>query len=215
MELTNLPCFPGGYDNRVSENVQYHKELDSLATSLGLETATSKTIISALSIPDSIDVLFLLSIPTAFRDILLSEACLLLYTPVNEHFGIVPVEAMRAGIPVLASNTGGPLETIVEGKTGWLRDAQNIPEWTAVMHKVLYEIDRKDLDRISAAGKTRADKEFSLNAMGDRLEEEIVGMLNRARRPFNGLEQVGLVVLVLVGIGLSVIAAFVWKILKS
>ena len=73
-----------------------------------------KTVPSALFIPDSIDVLFLLSVPTAFKNTLLGQSKLLLYTPINEHFGIVPVEAMLAGLPVLASNTGGPLETIVE-----------------------------------------------------------------------------------------------------
>lgn len=201
----------GGYDNRVQENVQYHRELDTLATNLGLQTATSKTIISALSIPDSIDVLFLLSIPTAFRDTLLSQSKLLLYTPINEHFGIVPVEAMHAGIPVLASNTGGPLETIVEGETGWLRDAHSVPDWTAVMHKVLYELDQAQLDQMAVAGKVRAEEKFSLKAMGDTLEEEVSDMLRCERRPFDGLWQVGVVGLILVGIALSVVAAFVWR----
>ncbi|KAI9043429.1 GDP-Man:Man(1)GlcNAc(2)-PP-dolichol alpha-1,3-mannosyltransferase [Aspergillus affinis] len=173
----------GGYDNRVQENVQYHKELDDLATGLGLQTATSKTVISALSIPDSIDVLFLLSVPTAFRDSLLLQSKLLLYTPINEHFGIVPVEAMRAGIPVLASNTGGPLETIVEGETGWLRDAKVDADWTAVMDKVLYGMDQTELDRMSVAAKKRVENEFSLTAMGDSLEEEIGEMLGSERRP--------------------------------
>lgn len=199
----------GGYDNRVQENVQYHKELDDLATSLGLETATSKTVISALSIPDSIDVLFLLSVPTAFRDTLLSQAKLLLYTPVNEHFGIVPVEAMHAGIPVLASNTGGPLETIVEDETGWLRDANSVPEWTAVMDKVLYELDQDTLDRMAAAGKSRVEREFSLAAMGTRVEEEVSDMLASERRPFDFGSQKLLVVLSLSGILLSVLAAWV------
>ena len=199
----------GGYDNRVQENVQYHKELDDLATSLGLETATSKTVISALSIPDSIDVLFLLSVPTAFRDTLLSQAKLLLYTPVNEHFGIVPVEAMHAGIPVLASNTGGPLETIIEDETGWLRDANSVPEWTAVMDKVLYELDQDTLDRMAAAGKSRVEREFSLAAMGTRVEEEVSDMLASERRPFDFGSQKLLVVLSLSGILLSVLAAWV------
>ena len=199
----------GGYDNRVQENVHYHKELDDLATSLGLETATSKTVISALSIPDSIDVLFLLSVPTAFRDTLLSQAKLLLYTPVNEHFGIVPVEAMHAGIPVLASNTGGPLETIVEDETGWLRDANSVPEWTAVMDKVLYELDQDTLDRMAAAGKSRVEREFSLAAMGTRVEEEVSDMLASERRPFDFGSQKLLVVLSLSGILLSVLAAWV------
>ncbi|KAF9893228.1 Alpha-1,3-mannosyltransferase-like protein [Aspergillus nanangensis] len=197
----------GGYDNRVQENVQYHRELDELATSLGLQTATSKTVISALSVPDSIDVLFLLSVPTAFRDTLLSQSKLLLYTPINEHFGIVPVEAMRAGIPVLASNTGGPLETIVEGETGWLRDAKVDAEWTAVMDKVLYQMSQVELGRMSAAAKARVQNEFSLTAMGDSLEQEISDMLAGDKRPFYGFHQV-LVALAVGGVVFSLLVAW-------
>lgn len=200
----------GGYDNRVQENVQYHKELDDLATGLGLQTATSKTVISALSIPDSIDVLFLLSVPSAFRDTLLLQSKLLLYTPVNEHFGIVPVEAMHAGLPVLASNTGGPLETIVEGETGWLRDAQAVDDWTAVMNKVLYEMGDEATARMAASGKSRVEKEFSLTAMGDSLEVEISDMLQKERRAFNGLQQL-LAVSALSGVMISIVFALVLK----
>ncbi|CAG7951209.1 unnamed protein product [Penicillium olsonii] len=196
----------GGYDNRVPENVQYHQELDKLATGLGMETATSKTVVSALSLPDSIDVLFLLSVPTAFKDTLLAQSKLLLYTPINEHFGIVPVEAMRVGLPVLASNTGGPLETIVEGETGWLRDAHADDEWTAVMDKVLYGLGQKNIERIAAAGKERAQQHFSLTAMGDRLEEEISIMLKAERRPFNGWQQVFTILAVLGAIFIAIAA---------
>ncbi|KAJ5653885.1 hypothetical protein N7490_000888 [Penicillium lividum] len=191
----------GGYDNRVQENVQYHQELDTLANGLGLQTATAKTVVSALSIPDDIDVLFLLSVPTTFKDTLLLQSKLLLYTPINEHFGIVPVEAMRVGLPVLASNTGGPLETIVEGETGWLRDAHAVDEWTAVMDKVLNELSPQHTEKMAAAGKLRAVREFSLTAMGDRLEKEISTMVSAKRRPFDGWMQVF--------VGLAIIVALI------
>ncbi|PGH16205.1 hypothetical protein AJ79_01973 [Helicocarpus griseus UAMH5409] len=180
----------GGYDNRVAENVQYHTELDDLAKSLSLRTATSKTVISALSIPDSIDVIFLLSVPSAFKQTLLSTATLLIYTPSHEHFGIVPVEAMHSGLPVLAVNTGGPLETVVEGKTGWLRDARAIEDWTEVMHKVLWKMDAREAAEISANARARVEEKFSLHAMGERLEEEIQDMFDKDARPFGGLWQV-------------------------
>ncbi|OJI95944.1 hypothetical protein ASPVEDRAFT_22976 [Aspergillus versicolor CBS 583.65] len=196
----------GGYDPRIVENVQYHKELDTLATSLGLQTATSKTVPSALSIPDSVDVLFLPSTPSAFRDTLISQSSLLLYTPINEHFGIVPIEAMRAGIPVLASNTGGPLETILEGETGWLRDATDVPAWTAVMDKVLYQMSESELEQISAKAKDRVEAEFSLRAMGEKLEVEIGEMLGSSRRAFNGVQQL-LLLLGIVGVGFAVLVA--------
>ncbi len=42
----------------------------------------------------------------------------LLYPVEDEDFGMIPVEAMGYGIPVIAHRSGGPQETIVEGKTG-------------------------------------------------------------------------------------------------
>ena len=44
----------------------------------------------------------------------------LLYTPWNEDFGIVPLEAMASGAPVAAVDSGGPRETVLGGETGWL-----------------------------------------------------------------------------------------------
>lgn len=54
------------------------------------------------------------------RNQLLSSASVLCYTPHREHFGIVPLEAMDSGIPVVAIRSGGPMETIVNGVTGYL-----------------------------------------------------------------------------------------------
>jgi alpha-1,3/alpha-1,6-mannosyltransferase len=44
----------------------------------------------------------------------------LVYTPSNEHFGIVPLEAMYCGKPVIAVNSGGPLESVKHEETGFL-----------------------------------------------------------------------------------------------
>jgi len=38
----------------------------------------------------------------------------------NEPFGLVPLEAMACGVPIIAVNEGGYRETIVEGETGYL-----------------------------------------------------------------------------------------------
>jgi glycosyltransferase involved in cell wall biosynthesis len=42
----------------------------------------------------------------------------LIFCALDEDFGIVPVEAMAQGIPVIALGQGGVLETVVDGKTG-------------------------------------------------------------------------------------------------
>lgn len=122
----------GGYDSRVQENANTLKELEELADSLKLSHSTYRGDGAALESTTS-DVLFLLSVPDKLKRRLLSSASLLIYTPKNEHFGIVPIEAMLAGLPVLATNTGGPLETIYDGRTGWLRSPEKVAQWTDVM----------------------------------------------------------------------------------
>lgn len=45
------------------------------------------------------------------------------YLPFEEELGIVPLEAMGAGKPVIGSNEGGLTETVIPGKTGFLVDS--------------------------------------------------------------------------------------------
>ena len=94
----------GGYDSRVNENIEYFDELNRLVDDLDLQS----------------NVLFLRSPPDCIKNLLLDYADCVLYTPENEHFGIVPIEAMYKRRPVIACNSGGPLETIQDGKTGFL-----------------------------------------------------------------------------------------------
>ena len=62
------------------------------------------------------------SFTDAERGALLAAAAAVVYTPTNEHFGIVPLEAMAAGRPGLACNSGGPRESVLHGATGFLAE---------------------------------------------------------------------------------------------
>lgn len=53
---------------------------------------------------------------------LYANAKALLFPVEDEDFGMVPIEAMMAGVPVIAHNSGGPKETVIDGKTGVLFD---------------------------------------------------------------------------------------------
>ena len=55
----------------------------------------------------------------------LLAGCRALVFPGVEDFGIVPVEAMAAGKPVIAYRKGGASETVIEGKTGLFFDEQS------------------------------------------------------------------------------------------
>ena len=114
---------------------------------------------------------------------MLSTARLLIYTPQNEHLGIVPLEAMLAGVPVLAANEGGPTETVVEGKTGWLRDVRKVDEWTKVIRNILNgTISQTELQQMGEHGRQRVRALFSKETMAVRLEEEMDGLV-KVERP--------------------------------
>jgi len=85
----------GGYDPRNIENAQYMSELQDLAETLNIPSGERDGMIS-----------FQPNVSNAQRSCLLSSASCLCYTPNREHFGIVPIEAMYAGTPVIAVNSG-------------------------------------------------------------------------------------------------------------
>jgi alpha-1,3/alpha-1,6-mannosyltransferase len=196
----------------VAENVTTYTELCDLASSLKLKHATAKAVISAMSIPSDIAVLFLQSVPNAFKSTLLATSRLLVYTPRNEHFGIVPLEAMMAGIPVLAANEGGPTETVVSGQTGWLRDVNKVQDWTEVMRLALEDGSGEErLQVMGKWGRERVKGEFSKEKMAQRLESEIQAMEAGNRSPIVSTSSV------VFGAGASgiLIAIAIWFAMKA
>ncbi|KAI9032286.1 alpha-1,3/1,6-mannosyltransferase ALG2 [Hyaloraphidium curvatum] len=174
----------GGYDTRVAENVEYHIELQDRARKLELKTCTVK----AGPTPDEkelaeADVLFVLSFSEAQRTFLLSSSLCLLYTPSNEHFGIVPVEAMYARLPVVAVNSGGPVESVADGETGFLCDPT--PEAFAGALEQLADMSEQERESFGNRGRERVVKRFSVSAMVDKLDRILSKLVNEKTTKFN------------------------------
>ena len=77
---------------------------------------------------------------------------------------------MLAGVPVLASDSGGPRETVVDGATGWLRDAGDVPQWTAVLDWALNDRSGGMRERMGGAGAERVRAGFGRGSMAGRIE---------------------------------------------
>jgi glycosyltransferase involved in cell wall biosynthesis len=78
----------------------------------------------------------------------------------EEDFGIVPVEAMAAGIPVIGFNRGGVTETVIHGKTGYL--GENLKK--SLLEFVEMKFDPRVLkEHAQQFDKDRFKKQFLLN----------------------------------------------------
>ncbi|KAJ1984601.1 Alpha-1,3-mannosyltransferase-like protein [Dimargaris verticillata] len=182
MPSTFLQLFvTGGYDSRVKENVAYLAELRALCDQLDLESLTVWANESTdPSLLNSARVVFVPSFSENQRSYLLRHAKCLLYTPSNEHFGIVPVEAMYARVPVIAVNSGGPMETIVDGATGFLcepnPDTFAMPVYDLLMGKV----DRAEL---GANGRDRVQTHFSMDAFMATLNTLVAELAQQSAQP--------------------------------
>ncbi|KAH7512662.1 uncharacterized protein LOC107432555 [Ziziphus jujuba] len=145
----------GGFDKRLKENVEYLEELKSLAERKGVSTKVN----------------FITSCSTAERNALLSQCLCVLYTPKDEHFGIVPLEAMAAQKPVIGCNSGGPVETIKNGVTGYLCDPTP-REFSLAMAKFLE--DPQMAQRMGIEARRHVTESFSTKIFGRRLNQYLV-----------------------------------------
>lgn len=163
----------GGYDPRLSENVEYYSEVKRLAKELGLETAEAVTV-QIENKPHNVRLWR--NIPDLAKMDIYEKMRALLYTPENEHFGIVPIEAMLSGRPVIACNSGGPLETVVNGETGFLLDPSP-HAWAEKMELLCKNYDQAK--RLGAAGYKRVKDEFSEEAFKGKLQQQIRWVLKK------------------------------------
>ena len=85
---------------------------------------------------------------------LLRSADLAVCVPWYEPFGIVPLEAMACGVPVVASAVGGQIDTVVDGVTG-VHVAPRRPEELGSSLRRLLD-DPARLRELGAAGARRA-----------------------------------------------------------
>jgi len=98
---------------------------------------------------------------------LFTDLDLLVVTSINEGFGMVILEAMAAGKPVVAHDVGGIAELVVDGETGFLVPAGDVDAICSRLDQLLN--DRELYEAMSQAARRQATA-YSLSAMADRFE---------------------------------------------
>jgi len=163
LPLVNQPqlIIAGGYDERIDENKQVFEELKDLVQRLELEQS----------------VYFIKSFTDRQKELLFAAVVGVVYTPPDEHFGIVPLESMAYERPVVACNSGGPVESIVDGETGFLAEP-NAESFASSMQKLL-ESHNENPRQMGKLGRKRVQENFSRALFGQKLGEWLTDLVQK------------------------------------
>lgn len=85
---------------------------------------------------------------------------------VPESFGRTAVEPQAMGRPVIASDLGGMIETVVPGQTGWRARADDVEAWARTLAAAL-DAGPKRRAAMGKAGQARVRSLYSARAMTD------------------------------------------------
>jgi D-inositol-3-phosphate glycosyltransferase len=111
---------------------------------------------------------------------LLRSADVAVSVPWYEPFGIVPVEAMACGVPVVASAVGGMIDTVVDGVTGVHVPPRDPDALAGALDRLL---DRPGLRRrLGRAGAVRARERYGWDGIAGATREVYRGVSRRRRR---------------------------------
>ena len=100
---------------------------------------------------------------------------LLLLPSESESFGLVALEAMAAGVPVIGADAGGLPEVVVAGETGYLAPVGDVAAMTDHAIGLLRDPERRR--RMGAAAQQRAFDQFPVDKIVPQYEavQRVVG----------------------------------------
>ncbi|KAI9132266.1 glycosyltransferase [Acaryochloris sp. CCMEE 5410] len=99
-----------------------------------------------------------------------------------EPFGLVPIEAMACGTPVIASAVGGLKFTVVHGQTGLLVPPKAVDE---LAHAIDYLFSHpRELHIMGEAGRHRVTTQFSWPGVADQMDQLYLTQLHQLCNKF-------------------------------
>jgi glycosyltransferase involved in cell wall biosynthesis len=107
------------------------------------------------------------------------------FTAPNEDWGVVPLEAMASGAPVLAVDAGGPRESVIHNVTGWL-----LPPTTWAFAEQMRRVADADAGKlVSRRAVRRRAQQFAADMFVARLDDvmEEVALTGYATSPARAL----------------------------
>jgi|GEM_PF-2346883 len=100
-----------------------------------------------------------------------------IYIAVDEAFGLVPLESMLQGTPVIASDHGGPTESVIDNQTGF-KVASFDPESVARAMEKIVSLPPAEISAMRARAKQHVLERFTLARFIDSLETNLEAIVS-------------------------------------
>jgi glycosyltransferase involved in cell wall biosynthesis len=165
--------------------IQPHKGFDFLVESLGqiseeirpplhlvgnMDSPNEQNVLQTLAKVTGVDLHIELGVDQATLVQRYNEASLVAYAPYNEPFGLVPLEAMACGKPVVGISEGGVKETVVDNFTGRLveRDSRKFAQAIQALYA-----DRALANQYGRNGRKHVLENWSWEKSAGQLEQHM------------------------------------------
>lgn len=96
-----------------------------------------------------------------------AQSTITLYTAIDEPFGLIPLESLKNGTPIIAFE-GGPSETVLDGQTGYIIKNNDLDDFVQKTLKLMN--DRNLYEKFSQNAKTHIRKNFTFINSFKKLE---------------------------------------------
>lgn len=120
-------------------------------------------------------------VPRPAMPALLRSADAVVCAPWYEPFGLVPLEAMACGVPVVAAAVGGMLDSVADGVTGLLVPPQDPAALRSALATLLADPDRRA--GWGAAGRQRVLERYTWPRVAAATAEVYAAVLDRQSQP--------------------------------
>ena len=138
------------------------KQLKELATQLGVQDK----------------IIFLGTVPYEKIEDYYQVADVFVRPSLTEGFGNVFVQAMAAGLPVVATPVGGIIDFLKEGETGWLCQVKK-PE--SIAEKIKYILDERnqaEVERVVVGAQKMVAEKYSWDSVSDQMKAIFNSLIN-------------------------------------
>jgi L-malate glycosyltransferase len=149
---------------RVFARVAEKMEARLLLVGDGPTTSTALQVATDLGVADRV---YFVGVVEQIEPIL-QQADLLLLPSETESFGLVALEAMASGVPVIASDVGGIPEVVAHGETGFLAPVGDVDRMADYALQILEDPELRQ--RLCEASRRRASTRFDYHTLVSQYE---------------------------------------------